>query len=128
MNSVPTYARGAATVIINGETVELRCTPRAAAAISKATNGLQKALNAVIALDYPAVLATFSAASGKTGEAAEQALFDYGITPMARVLYEYVLMLLNGGRTEEERRADAEAATRGNGETPAATESEAAAS
>ncbi|WP_372396212.1 hypothetical protein ABMY26_36565 (plasmid) [Azospirillum sp. HJ39] len=128
MSTAPIYARGVVTVIINGDPVELRCTPRAAAAISKATGGIQNALNSLISIDYAVLLVTFSAASGKTGEAVEQALFDYGITPMARVLYQFTLMLLNGGRTEEERRADAQAAAQGNGEAPATTASEAAAS
>ncbi|SMH30548.1 hypothetical protein [Azospirillum agricola] len=125
--STPKYARGVVTLTIDGETVELRCTPRAAAAISKATDGLQNALSALIAIDYPKVVTIFAAASGRSGEAADDAVFGYGITPTARVLYQYILMLLNGGRTEEERRADAEEAERGNGAV-AAVEGEAAAS
>ena len=47
-------------------------------------------------------------------------LGKHGITPMARVLYQYVMMLLNGGRTAEERAADEAAeAKRGNGDAPA---------
>lgn len=109
MNTAPKYARGIVTLTIDGQVVELRCTPRAAAAISKATGGLQNTMTTLIAIDYPAIVAAFAAATGRTGEDAEAAVYAYGITPTARVLYQYILMLLNGGRTEAERLADAKA-------------------
>jgi len=116
MSTVPKYARGVAIVTVNGADVPLVCTPRAAGIISKVTGGLQNALNSLIAVEYEAVLGIYCAGSGKAPVEAEQELFDFGITPMARVLYQYVMMLLNGGRTAEERAADdaVAAAKRGN--------------
>lgn len=120
MSSAPKYARGVVTVTVNGADVALICSPRAAGIISKVTGGLQNALNSLIAVDYETVLGIYCAGSGKAPAEAEQELFDHGITPMARVLYQYVLMLLNGGRTAEERAADeAAAAKRGNGDAAA---------
>lgn len=132
MNSVPKYARGVVTVTVNGTDVALTCSPRAAGIISKVTGGLQHALNGLVAVEYEAVLGIYCAGSGKSPAEAEQELFEFGITPMARVLYQFVLMILNGGRTAEERAADEAAAVAkpGNGgaAAPAADAGEPAAS
>lgn len=82
----------------SGESMTLRCTPRAAKDVNAAFGSFMEALRRVETIDYAACNAIVTAGSGKPRAEVENFVFDVGIANMVAPLSRYVVLLVNGGR------------------------------
>lgn len=107
-------------ITLDGETVVLKPTPRAALAISNHFGGYRQAVERLATMDLAAATTIVAQGGGIKGEAAKglsDKVFRAGLSTLAPDLIEYVVILMGGGKRPDESAASAdEDDDEGNGE------------
>ena len=90
---------------LDGETVTLRPTLKAARAISSQAGGISGAVEAVGKLDLDAVIGIVTLGLGLTGQEAREIpekVWRTGLTELVDPVLQYLMILANGGRPIED--------------------------
>lgn len=95
-------------ITLDDRVVELRPTLGAAKKVSSHFGGFSSAIRAVAGLDFAAATMIVAAGLGKKPDEVEEAVFKAGLDSLVEPLARYVGLLANGGRSPEERKAEAD--------------------
>jgi hypothetical protein len=89
---------GDVDIVLDGETVTLRPSLKAAQAISRGSGGIRGALRGVTELDLDMITSIIAVGLGKKPVEVEDAVYRTGLPELVDGVTTYVAIIANGGR------------------------------